>query len=456
MACIGLPGADTGANADANSTPATMPTTDGCTEHCKHVVRGKRKQHDMIQCTSCARWYHNDCVGVKKVDVIGIWPCPSCREMPTQIRELKLMMASLMKNLDTITTTNSTIINQLKEKDDGYKLLMKENQRLAAENAKLTTRLSRKAWEAFTSQPARLIGDSLLRDIDENIIQKTKVTSLAGANIVDITEHLTNDAAHYRQVVICVGTNNCADDIDIDQLTQQYEELVRVAADKVSSTDDIIISSVPPRTDKVERQRHVEELNSLLQDLATKVGARYISHDLSFRLADGQPNDGYLLADGLHLSNRGCNRLVLNLGLTTTKSDVTKRKKHRRDDKNNNIQHDYDDDTSHSFWQHAKGKVTRHLRRNDNNKNIKQDQHANTKATRHSMRSTQPQPQQSRLNTKGRRVPENNERNFDWGNCDFCAEPGHSTAQYGFNDYAICRQCGQQGHKQKLCAYYRD
>ena len=204
---------------------------------------------------------------------------------------------------------------------------MKENQRLAAENAKLTTRLSRKAWEAFTSQPALLIGDSLLRDIDENKIKKTKVTSLAGAKIVDITEHLTNDAAHYRQVVICVGTNNCADDIHIDQLTQQYEELVRVAADKVSSTDDIIISNVPPRTDKVERQRHVEELNSLLQDLATKVGARYISHDLSFRLADGQPNDGYLLADGLHLSNRGCNRLVLNLGLTTTKSDVTKRKK---------------------------------------------------------------------------------------------------------------------------------
>ena len=154
--------------------------------------------------------------------------------------------------------------------------------------------------------------------------------------------------------------------------------------------------------------------------------------------------------------NRGCNRLMLNLGLTTTKSDVTKRKNHRRDDKNNNIQQDYDDDTSHSFWQHAKGKVTRHLRRNDNNKNTKQDQHANTKATRHSMRSTQPQPQQSRLNTKGRRVPENNERNFDWGNCDFCAEPGQSTAQCGFNDYAICRQCGQQGHEQKLCAYYRD
>ena len=48
----------------------------------------------------------------------------------------------------------------------------------------------------------------------------------------------------------------------------------------------------------------------------TTLGAKFISNDTSFRLADGLPNDGYLSADGLHLNYRGPNRLATNLGLT--------------------------------------------------------------------------------------------------------------------------------------------
>ena len=96
-------------------TPAnTMPTTDVCIEQCKLVGRGKRKQHNMIQCTSiCEKCYHNDCAAVKKDDIIGIWPCPLYREMPAQIREIKSMLTTLMKTVDTITATNSTILNQI-------------------------------------------------------------------------------------------------------------------------------------------------------------------------------------------------------------------------------------------------------------------------------------------------------------------------------------------------------
>ena len=38
--------------------------------------------------------------------------------------------------------------------------------------------------------------------------------------------------------------------------------------------------------------------------------------------------------------------------------------------------------------------------------------------------------------------------------CQFCAEPGHSTRDSGFGDYATFRQCGQEGHKQKFCHAY--
>ena len=93
--------------------------------------------------------------------------------------------------------------------------------------------------------------------------QENKVASLTGAKITDITEQLTNDDDHYRQVFICVYTNNCAGEINVDQLVKQYEDLVLVAGEKVPSTDNILISSVPPRTDKVERQLRVEELGAV-------------------------------------------------------------------------------------------------------------------------------------------------------------------------------------------------
>ena len=130
---------------------------------------------------------------------------------------------------------------------------------------------------------------------------------------------------------------------------------------------------MPPRTDNVDKQRRVWELNSILNNIATKAGVQYITHDPSFRLADGQPNDGYLLADDLHLSNRGSNRLVENLGLITINTNVTSRKKgkqHQRDKENtpttndNRIgDQDNDDELDHEFWQHARTKASRRAQR---------------------------------------------------------------------------------------------
>ena len=157
-------------------------------------------------------------------------------------------------------------------------------------------------------------------------MNKTVVKSLPGAKVNDITKYLNNDDGHYRQIVICVGTNDCTEDLDMELVGKQYEDLVQMALKKVATKDDIHISSMPPRTDVAERQRRVEELNTVIQELVAKVGVKLTSHDTSFRLADGQPNDGYLLADGLHLNQRGSNRLARNLGLASATTNVTTRK----------------------------------------------------------------------------------------------------------------------------------
>ena len=179
-----------------------LDTSVRCIELCKHSGRAKRgnKQLDTIQCTMCARWFHNDCVGFKKDEIIGIWPCTTCRLMPGQIQNIQEMVTALTHAIDAISTTNTQIVKQLREKDTQIAALTEDNRHLTKEIASLNTQMSKKAWEAFTSKQALLIGDSLLRSIDEKKLQKTKVKSLPGAKISDITNYLTNDADNYRQV----------------------------------------------------------------------------------------------------------------------------------------------------------------------------------------------------------------------------------------------------------------
>ena len=158
---------------------------------------------------------------------------------------------------------------------------------------------------------------------------------------------------------------------------------------------------------------------------------KFTSHDTSFRLADGQPNDGYLLADGLHLNQRGSNMLARNLGLASATTNVTTRKIVKSNlPQNKNI--DVDGDTTHPFWQHARAKAARNAKRTDGGNT----QNNGRERPTHTSRS---QPQQ-RANAES---------------CEYCAEPGHCTRDCGFRDFTTCRQCGQHGHNQKFCGRYR-
>ena len=115
--------------------------------------------------------------------------------------------------------------------------------------------------------------------------------------------------------MICAGTNDCTREINIDATAEHFSELLQVATEKTASVGNVTVSSIPPRTDNVGGQQRVEELNTVPQDMTTKAGANFVSNDKSFRLTNGQPNDGYLHNDGVHLINRGTARMIRNLGL---------------------------------------------------------------------------------------------------------------------------------------------
>ena len=146
---------------------------------------------------------------------------------------------------------------------------------------------------------------------------------MSGATIGDAHDELSIDDKLYKKIFVCAGTNDCSkSDVNIEVVTENFSTLLQVARAKVAAPNDVVVSSIPPRTDSTRTQQRVEELNSILQETSTTLGAKFISNDTSFRLADGLPNDGYLSADGLHLNYRGTNRLATNLGLTPAGQEV--------------------------------------------------------------------------------------------------------------------------------------
>ena len=242
---------------------------------------------------------------------------------PTQIRSIVNMIDKLTKTVNTMAVTNMQLTTALANKEAECNALVNDNETLSTKVASLTTKLSKRSWEFYTAKPTLLIGDSLIRNVDENKLDNTIVRSMSGTTIGDVHDELSTDDKLYKNIFVCAGTNDCSkSEMDVEVVNEKFSTLLLVAQAKVAAPNDVIVSSIPPRTDSTRAQQRVEELNSVLQATSTTLGAKFISNDTSFRLADGLPNDGYLSADGLHLNYRGTNRLATNLGLTAAGQEV--------------------------------------------------------------------------------------------------------------------------------------
>ena len=241
----------------------------------------------------------------------------SSRHIPERIKNIVESISTLTAVMNNISNINNNLTKQYETKDAECTCLRNENIELKAQLAVLTTK-------HYAQKPDLVIGDSLLRGINQTKLARTHVTSLPGAKIKDVASNLARTENKYNSIVICAGTNDCNNDINIDATTEHLEHLLQVAIERVACGRNVLVSSIPPRTDDVIRQQRVEELNTILQDVSPKVRVTFISNNKSFRLADGQPNDGYLCKDGLHLNYRETSRLIDNLRLAKLPAEDSK------------------------------------------------------------------------------------------------------------------------------------
>jgi len=69
-----------------------------CIPDCK---KGK-KEENKIRCCICARWFHPACLKLTEEEAEGIWPCFTCRQLPSKVDNLQQSMNQLMEMTKTI------------------------------------------------------------------------------------------------------------------------------------------------------------------------------------------------------------------------------------------------------------------------------------------------------------------------------------------------------------------
>ena len=113
------------------------------------------------------------------------------------------------------------------------------------------------------------------------------------------------------------------------QILQEYENIIK-AAKEVSVS--VAISSVCPRNRGDEVTQRITTLNAGLKVRCEELGVDFIDNDPSFHLQDGSRNDGFLLADGIHLTRVATNKLVSNLQLVLRHGETSAHTDRRRRD----------------------------------------------------------------------------------------------------------------------------
>jgi hypothetical protein len=246
----------------------------------------------------------------------------------------------------------------------------------------------------------------VIRDIDEANLLNTDIHCIHGGYIKDATDFLDDIPENrYKQIVTLIGGNNCEDRrCDEQDIINEYKELIVKANSKAQQTT---VASILPRIcldDEVMKK--IDKVNNELATYCNSLDdtLKFVNNDTSFKLQDGDVNDGYFLMDGnttkqVHLNFKGTKKLCHNLdlkvkaGKTATKDRSSKKVQDKK-----------------FSW-----KVDHTAPR---------DEHRGMESTY----SSNPNSGKS---------------------CWFCGETNHIFNNCWHTKPILCRTCGQEGHKDK-------
>lgn len=274
------------------------------TRHCiticeyegKDPHRDSRKKTlcDWVRCCLCAHWFHPECVSLPQKETEGVWTCPFCRHISNDVSSLKQQVDVMLE----IIRRNQHFIAELTS-----------GQQEITNFIKKTTQLQDNVNSPQPERKSLLLGDSLTRDIQQSkdmLIVKPNISRLE--NIIQELK----DFDELDQIYVVNGTNDCKCEEDLSVILDTYRTVIEDAKKKGKQ---VIISSIPPRTDDSGIQQKINEVNQRLMTLTKEEEVTFVNNDGNFTYNDKSVDERLLQQDGCHLSELGAQRLIKNLGL---------------------------------------------------------------------------------------------------------------------------------------------
>ena len=301
---------------DLSYAPDALPVKNNppktCKEGCQLDGKPNTRNTSYVTCLLCSHNFHCICIGLTEIPV-GSWTCPHCRLLPADVTILKSQLSELM-------TQNAALLEMVTKQQISLNCIQSLESKVTAVHTKMFPDAgddSDNDEDEPDAEPSGtlLIGDSLLRDVmptDSNL----KVDSTGGAYIVNIKKKLraTNPKRRkYESVILVVGTNDASSKRPAEKISADFKNLITSAK---SIATNVTVSSIPPREDnKVDREK-LDTIHQMLIPITNEDGVKFINHDINFRYRDDSVDSNLLLADKLHLSTAGVDKLLLNLGLS--------------------------------------------------------------------------------------------------------------------------------------------
>ena len=284
-------------------------------------IEGCRKKGNYIRCCLCCKWYHVGCLKLPDEESNGIWACMKCRHVADEVSEIhsltlhllqdNIQMRDMLKKQQeqfdcfvALQTTTSGFLQDIKAEVTAIKEDIAEGSDSDSEDE----------FDEYDEPEGRICySDSLARDCVSTA--KDMIFERAGPYINNVRKTVKKLPARktIKEIILVIGTNDLESKKPAEKIAQECELLVQEA---LVHAEKVTLSSIPPRADNKVDGAKMDTVNAHYYDIAIKSGATFVDHDKNFKYRDGSIDTSMLLAgDSLHLSTKGTQKFIENLGL---------------------------------------------------------------------------------------------------------------------------------------------
>ena len=237
-------------------------------------------------------------------------------ELRRQVASLTSQTQDLERQLVKIKEEHRSCLDKLEERSQS--LMIERSLRL---------RLEQQMDIKIAQKDDLVIGSSIIRDLDETLYNTTKVIAKSGAtpeNLTSVLKAFAEEGKAFKKITIVAGGNQLQDEPTNVSNTTDSMRLTVAGAKEIGEA--VAICELPPRLNSAKATEAIQSFNIELRTLAEETESELIETANAFHLANGQPNDGYMDRDSVHLNIRGAQKLVecLKISLKDSDKKVTK------------------------------------------------------------------------------------------------------------------------------------